>query len=155
MKLLAWGNQKKLMGHRKKLRRLISLWLPPILWCGLIFYLSSIPNLKAASKPLWDEIIRSSLHFIFYTILYYLFFRAINFGKKAKNYWLPLLITCLYGFSDEVHQLFVPTRTFQLKDILVNFLGATSGMLSLKYGLPKSPPSVKIWAKKLSLVNNQ
>jgi len=136
----------------KKSISLLNLWLPVVFWCFLIFYFSSIPNLKASQNPLWDEIIRSFMHGVFYAILYFLFFRAVNFVRKVKNFWWPLIFSFLYAFSDEVHQLFVPTRTFQLKDLLVDFTGAALGGLILWKLLPKAPSRLKNWAKKLDVI---
>jgi len=132
----------------KKVKSIVSLWLPVLLWCGLIFYLSSIQNLRASEDPFWDEIIRSSIHGLFYAILYGLFFRALNSGKTKKNFWLPFWLGSLYGFSDESHQLFVPTRVFQLKDLLVDILGVFLGFLIIWRLLPKTPEKLKVWAKK-------
>jgi VanZ family protein len=36
--------------------------------------------------------------------------------------------TCLYALSDEVHQIFVPTRNFQVCDLIVDALGALLGL---------------------------
>lgn len=120
----------------KKIKLFLKLWLPVIFWCGLIFYLSSIPNLKAARNPQWDEIIRSGVHFFFYGALYFLVFRAINAKKEKRNFWLPLIFACLYGLSDEIHQYFVPTRTFQLKDLLVDWGGVILGYLTVWHCFP-------------------
>lgn len=115
----------------KGAKTLIKLWLPVIFWCGLLFYLSAIPNLKAAQNPFWDEIIRSGVHFIFYGLGYFLFFRALNFERKEKDFWLPLVLVSLYGIFDELHQSFVPTRSFQLKDLGFNFSGAVLGRMMI------------------------
>src|SRR4030066_2240142 len=136
----------------KKIAWFFNLWLPVVLWCLLIFYFSSIPNLKAAQNPFWDEIIRSFMHGVFYAILYFLFFRALNFAQKGKNFRLPLMLSFLYGLSDEVHQFFVPTRTFQLKDLLVDFTGVTLGGLILWKLLPKAQGKLRNWVKKLALI---
>jgi VanZ family protein len=133
----------------KKLGLITNLWLPVIFWCLLIFYFSSIPNLRTAQNPFWDEIIRSTLHGIFYAILYLLFFRALNFQKKEKDFWLPLILASLYGLFDEIHQSFVPTRSFQLRDLIVDFSGAALGGLMIWKLLPKAPSKLKNWAKKL------
>lgn len=111
----------------KKAAWLLNFWLPVVAWAGVLFYFSSIPNLRAVESNFWDEIIRSSAHLFFYCFGYLLFFRAINFGKKEKNFWLPLILTVAYGFFDEIHQIFVPTRSFQVKDLLVDFSGAFLG----------------------------
>jgi VanZ family protein len=41
---------------------------------------------------------------------------------------LALLICVLYAISDEVHQLFVPGRGGQVKDIIIDSAGATVGI---------------------------
>jgi len=107
----------------------VKFWLPVVLWAGFLFYLSSIPNLKASSNPAQDEIIRTAAHFLFYALGYGLFFRAL---KQPKNFWWPLGLTCLYGFFDEVHQSFVPTRTFQIQDLVVDFSGAYLGQMIIR-----------------------
>ena len=135
----------------KKLRLIINLWFPVLLWCGLIFYLSSIPNLRASPNPVWDEFIRSFAHGLFYAILYVLFFRAINFKKDQKDLWLPFWLGALYGFSDELHQLFVPTRAFQFKDLLVDILGVLFGLFAVWKLLPKTPKKLKSLVKELGL----
>lgn len=101
----------------------IKLWIPVGIWMGVLFYLSSIPNLRAVENSFWDEIIRSGAHFVFYAIGYFLFFRAINFDRPKKNFWLPLLYVFAYALFDEIHQTFVPTRTFQWQDLVVDFSG--------------------------------
>lgn len=136
----------------KNLRFLIKLWLPLVFWCGLIFYFSSVPNLKTASNPFWDEIIRDMMHFAVYFILYILFFRGLNFQKKKRNYWRPLILTFLYSLSDEIHQSFVPTRTFQWRDLLIDAAGAISGTLGIRSWLPMAPKKVKFWIKRWGII---
>lgn len=120
----------------KKIFLVLYLWLPVIAWAGMLFYFSSIPNLRAVENNFWDEIIRSGAHFFFYSLGYFLFFRALNFQKNLpagkagkKDFVLPLVLIFLYGISDEIHQSFVPTRSFQLKDLLVDFFGAGAGLV--------------------------
>ena len=135
-----------------KFKLIFSLWLPVVLWCLLIFYFSSIPNLKTSQNPFWDEIFRSFAHFLMYGVLFVLFFRALNFRVKKQEFWVPLILAWLYGLSDEAHQLFVPTRSFQVKDLLVDFSGVILGGLIVWKLLPKAPPKLKNWAKKLGVI---
>jgi len=97
---------------------------------AVLFYLSSISNLKAVADPQQDELLRTVAHFLFYTAGYGLFFRA--FLSKKANYILPLLLVLLYALFDEIHQHFVPVRTFQLQDLLVDGLGACLGLIILQ-----------------------
>jgi len=96
----------------------------------VLFYLSSISNLRAVPDPGRDELIRSGAHFFFYALGYLLFFRA--FSGKRKFFLLPLLVVLIYAFLDELHQHFVPVRTFQVQDLLVDGAGAFLGLIILR-----------------------
>jgi len=133
----------------KKLNLFCNLWLPVIFWAGLLFFLSSIPNLRVSSDATYDEVTRTLAHFVFYTGGYLLFFRALNWRRKRKDFWLPFFLTCVYGLSDEFHQTFVPTRTFQLMDLAVDFSGVFVGKIIAEELLPKLPEEL---LTKLSLV---
>lgn len=136
----------------KKAQQLATLWGPVIVCGGLIFYLSSIPKLRAAENPFWDEVIRSTLHFLIYAILFVFLFRAINALRRKKNYFWAIAIAFLYSISDEYHQSLVPTRTFQLRDLVVNLLGILAGSLLIWKFLPTAPEKLKSWAKRFQLI---
>ena len=42
---------------------------------------------------------------------------------------MALLICVLYAVSDEVHQIFVPGRGAEVKDVLIDSAGASVGVL--------------------------
>ena len=44
------------------------------------------------------------------------------------KFHLALSFTFLYALSDEIHQIFVPTRTFQTRDLIVDAFGALLGL---------------------------
>ena len=46
-----------------------------------------------------------------------------------KNIGMAILICVLYAISDGVHQLFVPGRGGQVKDVLIDSAGTISGIL--------------------------
>ncbi len=47
--------------------------------------------------------------------------RKVSFAALVV---LPVLFTTAYGLTDEIHQLYVPQRSFELADLLADFLGA-------------------------------
>lgn len=53
-------------------------WLSPVAWMGLIFYLSSQPDLPSAPEPLLDLILKKTAHAFVYAVLAALFHRAVN-----------------------------------------------------------------------------
>lgn len=81
-----------------------------------------------------NYMIKKLAHIGEYVIPGFLMFRALLKEKKnsltSRYTWLGALIgTTLYGVSDEVHQMFVPTRTAYTGDIFINALGAGIGLL--------------------------
>ena len=99
-------------------------WTPVFLWCGLIFFFSSLPQLPLAPKTWQDFLIKKTAHMVEFGVLYLLVFRAFRFSSSRKNFWLSLLFTCFYALSDEYHQRFVPGRHPSLRDVGFDTLGA-------------------------------
>lgn len=129
-----------------------SLWLPLVGWCGLIYYLSSLPSLKTASDPFWDEIIRSGAHLFFFGVLYYLSFRAFGYRGQSTSFLTPLLFSWFYGFTDEAHQIFVETRTFQWQDLILDFSGSLLGLVVIKLLSVRLPKRLRRLAKKWTIL---
>ncbi|MFA5070712.1 MAG: VanZ family protein [Patescibacteria group bacterium] len=109
----------------------LKYYLPFILWAGLIFYLSSLPNLKSGFPDVWDFILRKAAHMIEFGILAIL---ALRIGLKGENqgkikyvYIIVLLFCILYAASDEYHQSFVGGRQMALRDVLIDSLGIVGG----------------------------
>lgn len=86
----------------------------------------NINNLKMLSL-----IIRKLAHFTEYLILGLL---VVNLIKDYYNKYLfiSIIICIIYATSDELHQLFVPGRSYQLLDILIDTLGSVSGIYLYK-----------------------
>jgi VanZ family protein len=108
----------------KTVRR-VSLWLPPLIYAGAIFYLSSQSEpLPELTSHVWDK----ALHAIEYSGLGILIFRAL-FGERLP---LPVVvgltaaIVSVYGASDEWHQSFVPMRSPDILDWMVDTLGGSA-----------------------------
>jgi VanZ family protein len=105
--------------------RRTSLWLPPLLYMLLIFYLSSQPApLPVLTEHVWDK----ALHFPEYLVLCTLLVRALR-GEGVttpRAALLALLLTSAYGASDEFHQSFVPERTADVYDWVADSTGAAA-----------------------------
>lgn len=112
----------------------ILLWVPPVLWASLIFYLSSLPNLELTADPLWNLITRKLAHLFMFGVLAILIYIAL--GKKAPQH--ALILTTLYAATDEFHQTFVLTRQGALSDIIIDSIGALSALLLWKKFLPRN-----------------
>jgi len=107
--------------------KFIKNWLLVILWAGLIFYLSAVPNLNSGFVAFWDVFLRKLAHAGEFGILNFLVFRALA-GEGAsfkKALIVGFLLAVLYAFSDEAHQYFVAERQARLKDVGIDTLGVT------------------------------
>ena len=105
-----------------------------MIWMAIIFIGSSHSNVVLSESASKDNLMKNLAHIGEYAILAFLIFRALynreERGFFSKHTWFWALIgAILYGVSDEVHQMFVPTRTAYLGDILMDGVGAGMGLL--------------------------
>ncbi len=114
----------------KKILKFLSLWLPPVLWAAMIFKFSSgiVPS---ASQVYWqDFIVKKIGHVILFAVLAILVYRGLigqGVGRK-KAAISAVLISFMYGVSDEVHQMFTQGRESRFRDTLFDGIGASLAM---------------------------
>ncbi len=88
-------------------------------------------------------ITRKCAHFILYTIGGILIYNLINYytvniqyfskNKKYKkflekySYIVSVIIGLLYSITDEIHQLFIPGRSGEIRDVFIDTLGIILG----------------------------
>jgi len=86
-----------------------------------IFFVSS---LTFGGKPsLGFNIIPILYHFLAFFFLTFFLLISLVQGKKRNLFFLGIIFAILYSFSDEIHQLFVPTRTFTVFDLMIDLSG--------------------------------
>ncbi|MDY3910050.1 MAG: VanZ family protein [Eubacterium sp.] len=75
-----------------------------------------------------DYPVRKGAHASEYAILALLFIGMLHsYGVKEKKW--ALLMTTAYAATDEFHQLFVPGRSGQISDVMLDAAGALAGYL--------------------------
>lgn len=118
--------------------KLLNAYLPPILWAGFIFFLSSQTVLPGLEVNTWDFVFKKSAHMFVYAVLYLLLHRALllttyksklSKAQSLRLLTLPLIITLAYAISDEIHQAYVPGRYGTLRDIGFDLLGSLIAVL--------------------------
>ena len=106
--------------------------MPLALYSLLIIYLSSLssPNIPNFGFDWQDKVIHAGAFFVYGMLLQ--LFLAKTLGILSQNrYILPfLIIGCLFGASDELHQYFVPGRSCELLD----WVADTTGLM-LSFGV--------------------
>lgn len=104
--------------------KIYRLWLPVIGWAYLIFFLSSIPNLR--SNLSCDFFLRKFAHIIEYAVLTFLLLRAFQHSFRVSVLDLviyPMIIAVIFASTDEYHQTFVVGRHGEFKDVLIDCVG--------------------------------
>jgi VanZ family protein len=107
-----------------------SLFVPLMHWL--------FPRMSPEHVDAIHYLFRKVCHLTEYALLALLLWRAI---RQPKRYdprpWLwpeaglALAIVFLYSASDELHQVFVPTRTGMVSDVFIDAGGGTIGLLLL------------------------
>jgi VanZ family protein len=105
--------------------RLVTVWLPVVVWAGVIFTFSSIPGL-GTDLGVWDTILRKCAHVTEYAILGALLLRAL--GRELPAFALGLG----YAITDEIHQHFVQGRHGAPLDVAIDAGGLMLGILILR-----------------------
>lgn len=103
------------------------LWGPVLVYAAIIFSLSSASHLPDLPRGLSDK----GAHLLLYCGFGFLIARALagGLGRPVPLWVLPfvVLLAVAYGVSDELHQLFVPRRHFDLLDLAADAIGASLG----------------------------
>jgi VanZ family protein len=102
-------------------RQALVLWLPAVVWAGLIFWASSVPNLSTGLGS-WDLVLRKGAHLTAYAVLAVLLWRPLRHELAA------LAVAVAYAASDEFHQSFVRGRHGSSIDVLIDGIGALAGL---------------------------
>lgn len=128
-------------------------WTALLVWMILIFYLSHqpatksnqlssglsdvivktvervAPNLKFDVRG-FNHILRKNAHFMAYLVLGVLTVRVLRKSgiRGYRSIALALGVCVLYAISDEVHQLFIPGRSGEVMDVLIDSAGVSVGI---------------------------
>jgi VanZ family protein len=104
------------------------LWAPVILQMAVIFGVSSLSN---PSLPAYVS--DKAAHGTGYAMLSFLVIRAMTGGRfdatTVRRALVAVVVSALYGASDEFHQQFVPGRTSDLLDLRADAFGACLGVI--------------------------
>jgi VanZ family protein len=100
------------------------------LYCAGIFALSAQPSLPDRAPPWLDFPGADKLgHLAVYAGLSFVVYAGLvrsNPGVGVRlRVLIPIVFTTAYGVTDEIHQRFVPNRSFDVYDLLADAVGAT------------------------------
>ena len=108
--------------------KFLRFWFPVILYSGIIFCASSLPNVKTPLQEIHFDWI---LHILIYMPFGFLWARAVGNTKPSISRGMLfvslVLVSFLYGLSDEFHQSFVLGRNAGIDDVIADTIGGVIG----------------------------
>jgi len=105
-----------------------------ILWIIAIIIVSSIPSIPVLKIQTGKSDIRLDylIHFLEYGSLAFLTYLSFS-GKDDRisrlRYLILTLCLILFAVADESHQIIIPGRTFNPKDLVSNLVGIAGGLI--------------------------
>lgn len=129
-----------------KKKEIIISWMLLVIWMIFIFIMSSfngnissnqsgsiadlIYNLfNISNTEKVSLIIRKCAHVSEFFILGVLVINLISKYNVKYSYLISFIVCVLYASSDEFHQLFVPGRSGQVADVLIDMIGTIFSLL--------------------------
>ncbi|MDI6736091.1 MAG: VanZ family protein [bacterium] len=100
-------------------------WFLALIYMGLLFIASSIPGDTLPETGIfWGD---KFIHAVEYGLLSWIFGKALRTsGNKVfinQAAVFSVMLTILYGISDEIHQIFVPLRFPDVYDVVADGIG--------------------------------
>ncbi len=90
-----------------------------------------------ADEDLVSFVVRKSAHFTEFLILGVSLFLTVRDLRKRVSFWIPWAIGAAYAVSDEVHQHFVPGRSCEVRDMIIDACGVLAGVAICQWGARK------------------
>ena len=126
-------------------------WILPILWMIIIFMFSNQPATESSKLSSsvtekflhflgqafpkvnsdidwWHGFIRKNAHFFIYFVLGGLLVKPFKIANVKRPYISAFAFSLLYAISDETHQLFIEGRVGHIRDVIIDSLGALTGI---------------------------
>jgi VanZ family protein len=107
------------------------LWLPVLVWAGIIFALSATPNLRVAQAADLDFVVRKAGHMAVFGVLAVLIWRALAYSAVRRAMVWSWVLTAGYAASDEFHQSFTAGRHPSPVDAGIDSVGALLFLVAL------------------------
>lgn len=107
------------------------LWLPVLVWAGIIFALSATPNLRFAQAADLDFVVRKAGHMAVFGVLAVLIWRALESTAVRHAIVWSWVLTVAYAATDEFHQAFTAGRHPSPVDVGIDSVGALLLLMAL------------------------
>ena len=113
----------------------LGYWLPAVTYAVSISVFSSMPRPPEAPGvelvPFYSSFAHMLVFAGFSAVLFFALDSSTHGNMKRLCPLFALLITFAYGLTEEIHQHYVPGRTMDMADALVDLIGATMAQLMI------------------------
>jgi VanZ family protein len=117
------------------------------IWMAVIFWFSSeghdastarsdaiveaLPGMGSWPQGIATFLTRKAAHALIYFVLGVLMLAVVRdyASSRTRAVWISILFVLLYALSDELHQAFVPGRSAELRDVLIDSIAGSIGIL--------------------------
>ncbi len=102
---------------------------------SFIMGIESVEALDAETYSFYQHMIRKLAHLTIYGVLGILTYtHFISWHKDRSKMMKYSIVFCIcFAISDEVHQYFVPGRAMMLKDVMIDTVGASLGIVVISW----------------------
>lgn len=131
---------------KEKIKKSLSIFLF-LLWNALIFHFSNQPGVvseetsngiinflenifpflnDSTNQPFFQNLsffVRKGAHMFLFFVLAILTYNLFRNYLKKQSWYLIFLTVLFIALSDEIHQLLIPGRSGEIKDVLIDMMG--------------------------------
>jgi hypothetical protein len=120
-------------------------WWPALITAVGIFFASSMPasNIPGRWPPGTDKVVHALVYGLLAGLVARAWWRRARGPVTALQLFLAAASVAVgYGLTDEVHQLFVPGRHFELADLAADAVGASLGAFLISRACTRATPTL-------------
>jgi VanZ family protein len=122
-----------------KTKRYLFYILPPFLYAGIIFLLSSISHYPEAIPRFFcfDKVIHLIEYYVFGYLVMRVFADSPVTVPSRHAVVLTIFVGIFYGIGDEWHQSFVPGRFATVYDVIFDSLGVVLAAFTYRFAVQR------------------
>ncbi len=111
--------------------KIILLRIPIVLYSFLVYFMSSLELDRIPKFTIlgFDKLIHLTEYFVYVVFMLIALETFEKIKTKRQMIFIAILISMLFGISDEIHQYFVQGRSCSIFDFIADSLGIIIGVI--------------------------
>lgn len=109
----------------------------------MVMLIEKIAPISGINIDVFHHLLRKSAHFFAFLVLGFFALLAFNPNREggSRQVLMALGLCVAFAVSDEIHQLFIPGRSGEIRDVLIDSVGSSVGIglafIAIKMGRRK------------------